>query len=188
MATFDLPELPVTRATPHLLMGAASPLWSYYGAAAASGVAYWWMTRWMQPMNLEALFAMTRRGTALAPMAEAAPLFEAMAEPAVEALEIVAEATQAMVEATADVLEEALPAAPVGGEAAPFGLLTEALIEAAPEPVVETVSEPVEAAPEPLAVEHAPETPMMEATADPLPPPVAKPRVRKTPPANGIEA
>ncbi|RAK62319.1 hypothetical protein [Phenylobacterium kunshanense] len=49
--------------SPQLLVGVASPLWSYFGAAASAGVAYWWMTRWARPANLEALFG----GRALAP-------------------------------------------------------------------------------------------------------------------------
>ena len=57
MATFELPPTTEPRVSPQLLVGAASPLWTYFGAAASAGVAYWWMTRWTRPMNLEALFA-----------------------------------------------------------------------------------------------------------------------------------
>ncbi|HEY0650435.1 MAG TPA: hypothetical protein VGD44_21270, partial [Phenylobacterium sp.] len=92
MATFDLPELPETRVTPQLMLGAASPLWAYFGAAAAGGVAYWWMTRWTQPVNLEALFGAK-------PAATLAPVIEAAAEPVVEAAEAVAETAEAVVEA-----------------------------------------------------------------------------------------
>lgn len=63
MAMFELPPIPEPRVSPHLLLGAASPLWSYFGAAASAGVAYWWMTRWTRPANLEALFG----GRALMP-------------------------------------------------------------------------------------------------------------------------
>lgn len=56
MATFDLPAIPEARPGAQLLVGAASPLWAYYGAATAGGMAYWLLTRWAQPVNLEALF------------------------------------------------------------------------------------------------------------------------------------
>jgi predicted flap endonuclease-1-like 5' DNA nuclease len=36
-------------------IGAVSPLWAMFGAAASVGVAWWWMTRWTQAMNVEAL-------------------------------------------------------------------------------------------------------------------------------------
>jgi len=200
MASFDLPEMPETRMTSQLLLGAASPLWSYFGAAAAGGVAYWWMTRWTQAANIEALFGATAKAAVL-PMA----VVEAAVEPAVEAVEMAFEATEEVLEAVEAPLSEAIFEAPVGGESAPISPLVEAtgpvepeveavieatpepVVEAAPEPVVETAPEPViEAAPEPLA-ETLPER-MMEATAHPLPEPAAKPRARKTPPANGLEA
>ena len=57
MSILETPRLPEARVNPTLMMGAASPLWSYFAAAAASGVAYWWMTRWSRPANLEAFFA-----------------------------------------------------------------------------------------------------------------------------------
>lgn len=159
MASFELPELPETRLSPQLLVGAASPLWGYFGAAAAGGVAYWWMTRWTQPMNLEALF-----GARTAPTLEAA--VETVIEPVIEPVETV------VVEETAEAASEALPEAPVGGEAAPISPLVAA---APPEPVAEA---PAETPPEPT----------FEATADPLPEPAAKARVRKPPTANGLEA
>lgn len=162
MASFELPEMPEAKLSPHLLVGAASPLWAFFGAAAAGGVAYWWMTRWTQPANLEALFGM-----------KAAPALEAVVAPVIEAAEAVAESIQ-----------DALPELPVGGESAPISPAVEALAAPEPEPAPEAV---IEAAPEPV-VEAAPE-PMIEATADPLPDPVAKPRpARKAPPANGLEA
>ncbi len=39
----------------HLQVGLASPLWLAYGAAASAGAAWWLMTRWTAPVNLEAL-------------------------------------------------------------------------------------------------------------------------------------
>ncbi len=38
----------------HLPIGLASPLWLAFGAAAASGVAYWWLSRLGRPTNIEA--------------------------------------------------------------------------------------------------------------------------------------
>ncbi|MFN3573814.1 MAG: hypothetical protein ACK4TR_09830, partial [Phenylobacterium sp.] len=40
----------------HVPLGAVSPLWFFYASAAAAGATAWWMTRWMQPVNLEALW------------------------------------------------------------------------------------------------------------------------------------
>ena len=175
MATFDLPEPPRPRVGPNLIVGVASPLWGYFGAAAASGVAYWWMTQWTRPLNLEALFGAT---------AEALP--ETMAALAAPALEIVEAAVEAVEAAAPDV-----PAAPIGGEAAPVGLATawlahedraEPVVEALapPEPAVEPAVAPaLGAAPGPVA-EAAPE-PAAEVAAAP------KPRVRKAdapPPAD----
>jgi len=36
-------------------IGAVSPLWWVFAGAGAAGVAYWWMTRWAKPTNLEAM-------------------------------------------------------------------------------------------------------------------------------------
>ncbi len=36
-------------------VGAISPLWAVFGAAASAGVAWWWMTRWTRAVNVEAL-------------------------------------------------------------------------------------------------------------------------------------
>jgi predicted flap endonuclease-1-like 5' DNA nuclease len=38
-------------------LGAASPLWFAYGAAASAGAAWWWMTRWAKPINADAVAA-----------------------------------------------------------------------------------------------------------------------------------
>lgn len=209
MATFDLPEWPEPRAPRQLMLGAVSPLWAYFGAAAAGGVAYWWMTRWTRPVNAEALF-----GGFVKPSQAPTPVLEAVAEPVIEAFDAAADAAETVVETTAgavieasesvaetavQVVTEALPDAPVS-EAAPVASLGDVLAstapapatELAPEPVVEATPEPVvEAAPEPeVEAAPAPEPeapPVAEATADPLPAPVAKPRTRKTPPAKGLE-
>ena len=36
-------------------VGAMSPLWAVFGAAASAGVAWWWLTRWTLATNVEAL-------------------------------------------------------------------------------------------------------------------------------------
>lgn len=113
MASLELPGMSESRLSPQLLVGAASPLWAYFGAAAAGGVAYWWLTRWTQAANLEALFG-----------AKVPPVLEAMVEPVVEAVE-------AAVEAASDEIKD-LPDLPVGGESAPVSPFMEAL--APPEP------------------------------------------------------
>lgn len=171
MASFDLPELPNTRISPQLMVGAASPLWSYFGAAAAGGVAYWWMTRWARPMNLEAMFEAAR---ALPPPPAAVETIEAVAE----TVEAVAEVTDEALEAAMGVTDE-LPIAPVGGEAAPFSPLMEAASPVEPAPVVEPEADPppvLEAAPEPILEEPAP------FMGEPAPEPSPKPRAKKTAP------
>ena len=30
-----------------MMIGAASPLWGYFAGVAMTGVAFWWMSRWM---------------------------------------------------------------------------------------------------------------------------------------------
>lgn len=39
-------------------LGAVSPLWGLYAGAAMAGSAWWWMSRWSKPTNLEALAAL----------------------------------------------------------------------------------------------------------------------------------
>ena len=90
-------------------VGLASPLWGIFAGAAMGASAWWWMTRWARPENLEAMF-----GAAAAP--------EALPEPAtVSASEPVPEA----------VTEPRTLAAPVGDEAAP---VSPVLAADAPEP------------------------------------------------------
>ena len=69
----------------HVPIGAASPLWFLFTGVASAGVAYWWMTRWMRPINLEAMLPLS--GADAAPLEEAAILIEAFVEPLLEAAE-----------------------------------------------------------------------------------------------------
>lgn len=51
-------------------VGAGSPLWAVFGAAAGVGVAWWWLSHWTRIVNVEALTARAGSG-APAPAAEA---------------------------------------------------------------------------------------------------------------------
>lgn len=123
-------------------VGAVSPLWGLFAGAAMSGAAWWWMTRWTRPANLEAVF-----GAAEAATTEALAEVKALVAPVVDA--VLEAATPAPI---AEALIEAAPE-PVGGESAPISPVLEALAADVLEPA------PVEAAPEALeaAVEISPE-------------------------------
>ncbi|WP_068878104.1 MULTISPECIES: hypothetical protein [unclassified Phenylobacterium] len=172
MASFDLPEIPQPRVSPALLVGVASPLWSYFGAAAAGGLAYWWMTQWARPVNLEALMG----------AAKALPTPEPLFEPAVEVVEALAEATEEVLEDAGEALLEAAPTA-VGGESAPISPLMETAPVPALEPETEPVAEPapLEAAAEPV-LEAVPE-PVIEEPAPVGGEPTPRPRGKKAPSA-----
>jgi predicted flap endonuclease-1-like 5' DNA nuclease len=105
-------------------VGLASPLWFAFGAAASVGVAYWWMTRWAKPVNVEAL-AESVAAPVLAVL-EPMPMPKAPAK--------IAEAV------IADVAKDAKAVAAVVAEAAPI---------MAPTPVAAPVAKaaPVKAAP-----------------------------------------
>ncbi|WP_334164282.1 hypothetical protein [Phenylobacterium sp.] len=126
------------------LVGLASPLWGYFAGVAASGVAFWWMTRWTQPQNLEALFA--RRFAGLSPELAPAPAEgddpQAVTEPeaavAMMALEPLLAAVEAVEEPFVELAAEAEHALEAVVEAAPepasFAPAAEALPEAGPTP------------------------------------------------------
>ena len=130
-------------------VGVASPLWGLFAGAAMTGAAWWWMTRWTRPANLEAVF-----GAAEAATKETIAEVEALTAPVVEAA---SEAMEAVIEdiTSVQVAEALIDAAPeaVGGESAPISPVLESLAPEVVEPVIEPA--PVEAAPE--AVEIAPE-------------------------------
>lgn len=90
-------------------VGFASPLWGMFAGAAVSGSAWWWMTRWIQPENLEAMF-----GAATATLPTSLPqAADAVIMDGDEAAEIAA----ASAPASEDLPE---PITLVGGEAAPI--------------------------------------------------------------------
>ena len=138
------PKESVTPATAlHVPIGAASPLWLMFTGAASAGVAYWWMTRWMRPINLEALPPPPAADAA--PAQEAAILAEAFVAPVLEAVEPVLEAG----------VVDPDPAPAPAPEPAPNPLDTppmEDVAEIAADtaaPVIEALAEIVEPAPRP---------------------------------------
>lgn len=158
-SAFETPEMFRKPVSPQVLIGVASPLWLMFAGAAMSGAAWWWMTRWARPANLEALF-----GAAL-PKAAQAP------QRLAEAIETEIAEDVAEIEALVD---QDLPMTVVGGEGAPFSVVLETVVEAVPAPV-------------PVAVEAAPAAPEVVAESAPVsePKPAAEPAtvVAKTPAA-----
>ena len=142
-----------------LPVGVASPLWGLFAGAAVTGAAWWWMTRWARPENLEAMFSQTARSTEAVLKvveAEVAALPEPGldAGPVVEEIAAAAEAAGEVVEAVAEPAVDAVEAAPDVTEAIVEPVIE--AIEAAPEQVVDTV-EAVTTAVE-VALETASET------------------------------
>ena len=86
-------------------IGAASPLWALFGAAAGAGVAWWWLTRWMRPTNIEALAEFT--AAQLKESAEAVADFELRLEEAVIVADAPVEAAAPAAEAVAEAVAEA---------------------------------------------------------------------------------
>jgi hypothetical protein len=72
-------------------LGAASPLWFVIGGAASAGMAYWWATQWMRPLNLEAAVPPEADALLSAPVGgEAGPLAGAAGLVAAEIVETAA--------------------------------------------------------------------------------------------------
>ena len=148
-------------------IGAVSPLWGLFAGAAVSGAAWWWMTRWARPANLEALFG------AEEPRTEAEP--EALAPPVAEGVEAAPEVIEPVMEAAAETVEAAAETVETAIEEAPPAPVAEALIEAAPEPVGGEAApiSPVLEAVSPEVVEPTVEV-AIEAAAEPKPAPKPK--------------
>lgn len=53
----ERPTLPKIENPVAFAVGASSPLWFLFAGAAASGAAYWWLSQWSKPVNLEAEWA-----------------------------------------------------------------------------------------------------------------------------------
>jgi predicted flap endonuclease-1-like 5' DNA nuclease len=88
-----------------LPVGFASPLWLAFAGAAASGAAFFWMSRWMRPENLEAKLAALNPASATPSVAE--PLAEQALEQTIAVTEAVAEATTAAIEPVFDIAQTA---------------------------------------------------------------------------------
>lgn len=161
MAMFELPTTSETRVSPQFLFGAVSPLWGYFGAAASAGVAYWWMTRWTRPANLEALFG----GRAIMPDL-VVDTVAADLEPVGGESAPISPMVEAVVERSAEAMPTAAP-------------------ESVSEPIVTTAVETVEPAAPVTVVEADPSAqPEFEAGTESAP----KVRVRKTSPPTDAEA
>lgn len=112
------PQLPETfdaSKAVSLSLGMASPLWFAFAGAAVAGSAFWWMSRWTRPENLEALLAApvlsltpgiaTIADEKAVEQAAAAvePIVEVLATATETAMEVAATETAAMAEGLADV-------------------------------------------------------------------------------------
>lgn len=131
-----------------LPVGAASPLWFLYAGAAGAGIAYWLMTRWATPSNLEAILGAGKAAATIAVEASA---------PVAEAVVQAAEAAEVSLEA---VVEEAAEAEHL---AAPILTIPPALELVAPEE------------PAPVIAEAEVVEPVVEAEAAPIAAPVIEP-------------
>jgi predicted flap endonuclease-1-like 5' DNA nuclease len=93
-------------------IGLANPLWLAFGAAASAGVAWWLMTRWASPMNVEAMLGAAKTAPAETPAKKAPSVVETAAEETPETapvvLTVAREAAPAVVEAMAAPAEAAL--------------------------------------------------------------------------------
>lgn len=124
----QLPETPDTNKALALSLGMASPLWFAFTGAAVAGSAFWWMSRWTRPENLEAMFDLPKSAPAAAPTAVPAvletaaavvtPVAEIAVKAATTAVEIAASETAALAEALvpAEPVVEPLQAAAVADD------------------------------------------------------------------------
>lgn len=172
-----------TLAKPEVLLrvpvGLSSPLWGLFAGAAVSGATWWWMTRWVRPENLEAMFgavAKTEDTLASEFTAVTAPVVEAVvqAEPVAIVETLVEAVTHTEPVEPAEMIAELAPE-PVGGEAAPVSPVLEAIAldVAEPELVEPQVLEPdavqLEATAETLADAVAEMAPKPKKGATPKP-------------------
>jgi predicted flap endonuclease-1-like 5' DNA nuclease len=155
-----LPEIPKIdpEKGPHLMAGAASPLWLMFGGAAMAGATWWWWSaRWREAVNVEALMA-PALATTLAkalPTPEPAelaskPAIETVIDPVTEApiltpvaLETPEPVTAAATEVTetiAEAVQETLDTAET------VATKTTETVKAAAEPAIEAVVETAKSA------------------------------------------
>jgi hypothetical protein len=130
-------------------VGLASPLWGLFAGVAVTGATWWWMTRWMRPQNLEAMFgAAAELETSSALQIEPEPAAASVAEVPVD-----------LVEAVLD------PVAETPAQASP-DLAFEAVLETATDPAPAPVVEALVAEPE-IATALTPEAPQALSEDDP---------------------
>ncbi|MCX7588036.1 hypothetical protein [Phenylobacterium sp. 58.2.17] len=96
----------------YIPVGAASPLWFLFAGAASAGLAYWWMTRFTDRTNLEALLGASPAGGAVLPAPDVVPpeLAAEVAETAAIAEAMVDQAVQTVADVAAATLEPAVEA------------------------------------------------------------------------------
>lgn len=155
-----LPEMPKIdpEKGPHLMAGAASPLWLVFGGAAMAGATWWWWSaRWREAVNVEALMAtamtpalaeipLTPEPVELAPEPIAKtvidPVTEApvLAPVALETPEPVTAAATEVTETVAEAVQETLDTAET------VAVETRETLEAVSEPVIEAAVEQVKSA------------------------------------------
>lgn len=107
-----------------LSLGMASPLWLAFAGAAMAGSAFWWMSRWTRPDNLEAMLELPATPPVAVPVPDVVveavePVAEAavVAATAVEtAVEVATEEAAALVEGLAEI-DPVVDAAPVAAAA-----------------------------------------------------------------------
>ena len=157
MSLADEAELSAIRQDPQasarISVGVMSPFWGLFAGAAVSGAAWWWMTRWARPANLEAIFGVVEG---------LAPNVEALAAPVVETIEeapVVLEAVAASAIEMMDAAPAEAAVAPVIETVAQAPVIVEPVVEAVPEtpaPVAEALSPDLAAKSEPKAKKAAP--------------------------------
>ena len=102
MLTSKLFETPDPAKTLNFQVGVASPLWGLYAGVTGAGMAYyWWLSRWREVTNLEAVLAPVEPDAAPEPVE---PVIEAAPEPVVEA------APEPVIETAPEPVLEAAPA------------------------------------------------------------------------------
>jgi predicted flap endonuclease-1-like 5' DNA nuclease len=117
----EFPDLEEARANARkamtLPLGMASPLWLAFGAATTAGVAWWWMTRWAKPINLEALTGAVENqvgaaDTVAATAAETTETVEEVVETLAAETAAEIETAEQSVEEVAETLEAGTPPSP----------------------------------------------------------------------------
>jgi predicted flap endonuclease-1-like 5' DNA nuclease len=119
-------------------VGALSPLWLTFAGAAATGAAFFWMTRWLRPANLEAQLAADLPSPALAPLPIVEPVASeaiieatALVEPAAEVAQTAAQtAVETAMQRSAALVEAFDPVDPVV-DAAPVEAAAQTAVQSA---------------------------------------------------------